>query len=214
MAEREPLSRDRIVAGGVHLADADGIDGLTMRKLAAELGYEPMSLYNYVDSKDDLVAGMVDTVIGAMTLPGATGVGDWRGAMHAALVSARDVLLAHPWASALWNQTWPGPNRKAWMDGLLGCLRGAGFSVELAHHGYHAVDLYVVGTVQQQLSFNMPDDLDAAATMFLDQTPTDAFPHLVEHVHYHLDEDTMDEDDFDVLLDFILDGLERRAAAS
>ena len=214
MGAREPLSRDRVIAAGVELADAEGLDGLSMRKLAAELGYEPMSLYNHVESKDDLLAGMVDSVIGEMDSPDATGAHDWRTAMHASLVSSRDALLAHPWASALWNQTWPGPNRKAWMDGLLGCLRTAGFSVELAHHGYHAVDLYVVGTVQQQLTFNMPDDLDTAAADFLSQTPTEEFPHLVEHVRYHLDEDTIDEDDFDLLLDFILDGLERRAGVA
>lgn len=214
MAAREPLSRDRVVAAGVALADAEGIDGLSMRKLAAELGYEPMSLYNHVENKDDLLAGMVEAVVGEMAVPTATGQTDWRGEMHAALASARDVLLAHPWAAAMWNQTWPGPNRKAWMDGLLGCLRTAGFSVELAHHGYHAVDLYVVGTAQQQLSFRMPDDLDAAAAEFLGETAEEDHPHLVEHVRYHLDEDTMADDDFGVLLDFILDGLERRAAST
>lgn len=214
MAAREPLTRDRIIAAGIALADAEGIGGLSMRKLAAGLGYEPMSLYNHVQNKDDLVAGMVDAVIGEIDLPDATGAQDWRTAMHAALTSARDVLLAHSWAAETWNRTWPGPNRKAWMDGLLGCLRTAGFSVELAHHGYHAVDLYVVGTVQQQLTFDLPDDMDAAAADFLDQTPTEDFPHLVEHVRYHLDEDTMADDDFDLLLDFILDGLERRAGVA
>ena len=159
MPARDPLTRDRIVAAAVVLADADGLDALSMRKLAAEIGYEPMSLYNHIDNKDDLLAAMVDA------------------------------------------------------DGLLGCLREAGFTVELAHHGYHAVDLYVVGTAQQQLTFAMPEDVEGAISEFLATTPEDEYPHLVEHVQYHVEEDTIADDDFDVLLDFILDGLERRAAA-
>lgn len=210
LAERAPLTRDRVVAAAVAVADADGIDALSMRKLAAELGYEPMSLYNHIDNKDDLLAGMVDAIAGEMAPPRD---GDWRRALHDALRSARDVLLAHPWAAGLWNTAWPGPCRKRWMDGLLGCLRTAGFSVELAHHGYHAVDLYVVGRVQQQLSFDLPDDVEAGIGEFMAATPEDEHPHLIEHVRYHLEEDTMSDDDFDVLLDFILDGLERRRAA-
>ena len=210
MADREPLTRDRIVAAAIVLADTDGIDALSMRRLASELGYEPMSLYNHVENKDDLLAGMVDTVACEMVRPAGD---DWRVALHEALSTAREALVAHPWAATLWNSAWPGPCRKRWMDGLLGCFRAAGFSVELAHHGYHALDLYVVGSVQQQLSFAMPEDPEAAVAEFLAATPTDEFPHLVEHVHFHVDEDTLADDDFDLLLDLILDGLERRHAA-
>lgn len=211
MAGRDPLTRDRIVTAAIALADARGIDGLSMRKLAAELGYEPMSLYNHVANKDDLLASMVDGVAAEMAVPEGE---HWRAVLHRALASARDILLSHPWAAGMWNGVWPGPGRKRWMDGLLGCLRDAGFSVELTHHGYHALDLYVVGTVQQQLSFSVPTDLDDAAATFLEATPEDEYPHLVEHVRYHLDEQTLEQDDFDILLDFMLDGLERRRGAT
>lgn len=209
MDAREPLTRDRIVQAAIGLADVEGIEALSMRRLAAELGYEPMSLYNHIDNKDDLLARMVDQVVGEVDLPDREDC-DWRTAMHAALVSSRDVLMAHPWAANIWDASWPGPNRKRRMDWLLGCLREAGFSVELTHHGFHAVELYVVGVVEQATTFAMPDDPAAVVAEFLAATPREQYPHLVEHVEYHRDEDTINVDDFDVLLDFILDGLERR----
>jgi AcrR family transcriptional regulator len=208
VADRPPLTRDRIVAAAIEVADAQGLDALSMRRLAAALGYEPMSLYNHVESKDDLLAGMVDRVAGAMVAPAHD---DWRSSLHALLAASRDALLAHPWVASLWNSAWPGPGRKRWMDTVLGCFREAGFSAELAHHGFHAVDLFVVGVVQQQQSFSLPDDPEAAAAAFLDETPTEQYPHLVEHVRFHLDHDTLADDDFGLVLDFILDGLERRA---
>jgi AcrR family transcriptional regulator len=210
VADRAPLTRDRIVAAAVDMADAEGLDALSMRKLAAVLGYEPMSLYNHIDNKDDLLAGMVDAVAAEMTAPDR---GDWRASLHAVLSASRDALVAHPWAARLWSGVWPGPGRKRWMDTVLGCFRRAGFSVELTHHRFHAVELYVVGTVQQQLTFAMPEDPDEAITGFLAATPADDYPHLVEHVHYHRDHDTMADDDFELLLDLLLDGLERRASA-
>lgn len=212
MATREPLTRDRIVATAVALADDEGLDALSMRKLAALLGYEPMSLYNHIENKDDLLAGMAEAVGCELVLDvEVVGEGSWRDAVHAVLTAAREALLSHPWATALWEQVLYSPGGRRWMDGLLGCFRGAGFSVELAHHGFHAMNLYVVGTVEQTLSFQMPDDPEAAMAQFLAATPEDEYPHLVEHVRYHAEEGTVDEDDFELLLDVILDGLERRA---
>jgi AcrR family transcriptional regulator len=208
VADRAPLTRDRIVAAAVDVADTEGLEALSMRRLAAALGYEPMSLYNHVENKDDLLAGMVDRVAGEMV---AEEQGDWRSSLHALLTVSRDVLMAHPWVASLWNNAWPGPGRKRWMDSVLGCFRDGGFSAELAHHGFHAVDLFVVGAVQQQLSFSVPDDPEEAVAAFLDETPVADYPHLVEHVRFHVDHDTLADDDFGLVLDFILDGLERRA---
>lgn len=207
IAERVPLTRDRIVTAAVALADDGGLDRVSMRRLAAAIGYEPMSLYNHIDGKDDLLAGMVDAVVAEMQLPSTACA--WREGVHAAMASSRAVLRAHPWAPALWNSTWPGPARRRWMDGLLGSLRGAGCSVELAHHGFHMLDLYVQGHVTQQLTFAMPEDLGAAAAAFLDETPEHDFPHLVEHVRHHVEAGDTEDDDFDFMLDLLLDGLER-----
>ena len=98
---RVPLSRERILQAAVDLADADGIDGLSMRKLAHSLGFEVMSLYNHVANKDDLLAGMVDLVAGQIDRP-AEGA-PWKQAVRSLSLSAHDVLLTHRWAVPRWS---------------------------------------------------------------------------------------------------------------
>jgi AcrR family transcriptional regulator len=96
---REPLSRERVLRAAVLLADEDGIESLTMRKLGLRLGVEAMSLYNHVANKDDLLDGMVDLVVSEIDLPADTS--DWKAAMRARAISARAAFSPHPWASAL-----------------------------------------------------------------------------------------------------------------
>src|SRR5688500_7650003 len=96
---RPPLSAERILRAAIKLADRQGLAALSMRKLATTLKVEPMSLYHHVASKDELLDGMVDQVIGEITLPERGG--DWRSAMRARAVSALAVMSAHPWAPML-----------------------------------------------------------------------------------------------------------------
>ena len=98
-ATAAPLSRERVLRAAIALADAGGIEALTMRRLGQELGVEAMSLYKHVANKEDLLDGMVDVVFGEIELP--DGGTDWRTAMRARAISVRDGLTRHPWATPL-----------------------------------------------------------------------------------------------------------------
>src|SRR5262245_31661524 len=105
---RAPLSRERAVEVAMGLADAEGIEGLTMRRLAEELGVEAMSLYHHAANKDDILDGMVDSVFAEIEPTSLTM--DWKEAMRRRAHSARAVLLRHPWAIRLMEaRATPGP---------------------------------------------------------------------------------------------------------
>src|SRR5947209_14246014 len=96
---RVPLTRERVLDAAIRLADEGGIESLTMRKLARELGVEAMSLYNHVANKGDLVDGIVDLVVSEIELPSTTE--DWDIAVRECAVSAHETFLRHPWACSL-----------------------------------------------------------------------------------------------------------------
>src|SRR3979490_73748 len=129
---RLPLTRDRILESALALTDEHGLDSLTMRKLGQELGFEAMSLYNHVANKDDLIHGMLDLVLAEADLPSP--VGKWDISVRKSAISVHDALRRHQWACPLLML--PGrirPARLRYMDALLGCLRGAGFSAETTY---------------------------------------------------------------------------------
>src|SRR5512133_936611 len=126
---RAPLSRDRVLQAAIGLADEGGIESLTMRKLARELGVEAMSLYNHVANKGDLVDGIVDLVVGEIDLPATA---NWEAAIRECAISAHDAFLRHPWACSLVMSPSAAHGarlpRLRYMEWLLGRLRDAGFS--------------------------------------------------------------------------------------
>ncbi len=204
---RLPLTSERVLRAAIALADERGIDSLSMRKLARELGFEVMSLYNHVANKRALLNGMVDLVASEIARP-AEG-GDWKAAMRRSAISARGVLLSHPWACLLWSGTWPGSARLQYAESLLRCLRDAGLSKELAHRGSHALNTHILGFALQELALplNEAETGQAAADLLL-EIPRDEFPYLAEHVMQHLGESTEDGV-FEFVLDLILEGLDR-----
>ena len=209
-APRVPLSRERVLRAAINLADHGGIKALTMRKLAQELAVEAMSLYYYVANKDDLLDGIVDFVVREMELP-ADG-GDWKAAIRKSAISTHEVLLRHPWACSLMlSSTGVSPARLRWMDSILRCLREAGFSAELTHHAYHALDSHITGFTLWVLSFPFDSkELANIGATFLRELPVDEYPYLAEHIEWHLTESSDDnEGEFAFGLDLILDGLER-----
>src|ERR1700704_448237 len=126
---RLPLSRDRILEAALAVADETGIESLTMRKLGQELGFEAMSLYNYVANKDDLLDGILDLVLAETELPAPDG--DWESSVRASAISVHAAIRRHSWAAALLIA--PERLRPAglrYMDALLGRLRQAGFSAD------------------------------------------------------------------------------------
>jgi AcrR family transcriptional regulator len=204
-APRTPLTRQRVLAAAVALADRGGVGALSMRKLAQELGVEAMSLYHHVANKDDILDGIVDVVFGEIELP--TGEAGWEAAMRRRSVSAREALRRHPWATGLMeSRRTPGPANIRHHDAVLGVLRNAGFPVELAAHAYSLLDSYIYGFALQEASlpFHTPEETAEVA-----QEIMAAF--AVEHV---LQPGYDYGDEFLYGLDLILDGLARARAAA
>lgn len=205
---RLPLTRARIMAAAVQLADRSGVEGLTMRKLSAQLGFEVMSLYTHVSGKGDLLDGMVDAVAAEIALPDAsTG---WRQDLRQVAIATHAALARHPWAAPLWATRPPGPARLAHMEALLSALSGAGLPPEAGDRGFHAVVNHVLGYTMQEQAFTFEGDEDAAAAEFLAGLDPAEFPHLIEHVRAHLAGQAPDVG-FEFVLDLILDSLEHEA---
>lgn len=208
---RVPLSRERVLRAAVLLADEDGIESLTMRELGLRLGVEAMSLYNHVANKDDILDGMVDLVVGEIDLP--SDAADWKAAMRARAISAQSVFARHPWASALIDsRESSGPARLRYFDWVLGTLRRAGFSLEMAAHAFSVLDSYIYGFGRQQLNVSAGPDVkpEEMAEAFLRAIPADEYPYLREMVVDYAMASGHDEDaDFAFGLDLILDGLQR-----
>jgi AcrR family transcriptional regulator len=186
-----------------------------MRRLADRLLVEPMSLYHHVANKDEILDGMVDVVFGEIELPPADG--DWRAAMRDRAASAREALRRHPWAvGRMESRAHPGPATLRHHDAVIGCLRGAGFSVALAAHAFSAIDSYLYGFALQELAlpFRTPEETAEMAGTFLEQFPAQEFPHLAELTVEHVLQPGYDYgDEFGFGLELILDGLERARRA-
>jgi AcrR family transcriptional regulator len=206
---RTPLSRERILRAAVALADAAGIESLTMRGLASQLEVEAMSLYNHVANKDDLLDGVLDLVAAEIEEPDPEA--DWRAATRQRAVSAHDALLRHPWASLLWaSRGHVGPARMRHLDGLLRGLREGGFPPGVLEIGFHTLQNHIVGHALQRSSFpGDPDELPEMSARYLEGFPEDEYPDLAAHIRHHLQETDGDESAFAFGLDAILDGLER-----
>jgi len=209
---RAPLSRERVLRAAIELADETGIDGLSMRKLAQKLGVEAMSLYHYFARKDDLLHGMLDTVFSEMELPGSGP--EWRSDMRRCAISAKDVLLRHAWAAQLLGSPpTPSPARLIWMNAVLGRLRDAGFSPNMTHHAYHALDSHIEGFVLWVLPYlQVEREQPELAQQFLENFPHADLPHLAEHIKEHVEDRPGDTSEFEFGLELILDGLERLRA--
>jgi AcrR family transcriptional regulator len=210
---RPPLSRERVLAAAIDLADKDGIDRLTMRKLGQALGVEAMSLYNHVANKEDLLDGLIDLVFAEVPLP-AIGTA-WKEAMRSRGVALREALSRHRWAIGLMeSRTSPGPATLRHHDAVLGSLFDAGFSMELTAHAYAALDSYIYGFALQERSLPMEgaDETAALAEVMLAQFPSDQFPHLAAFTTGHVLTPGYDfATEFEFGLDLILDALEARA---
>ncbi len=204
------LSKQRLVAEAITLADREGVAGLSMRRLAGELGAGAMSLYHYVASKDELVDAMVDVVFGEIDLPPEDL--DWRPAMRQRSMSARQVLGRHPWAIALMDsRTSPGPAHLRHREAITACLRRAGFSVVMTTHATWLLDSYVYGHALQEASlpFASADDLtDLIEDVYLPQLPPDEFPYLNESAAELAASDYDPTQEFGFGLDLVLAALE------
>ncbi len=212
-ARRVPLSRDQVLRAAVALADEGGIGALSMRKLGQTLGVEAMSLYNHVASKGDLLDGMIDVVFGEIGLP--PGDGGWKPAMRQRAISARKILGRHRWAIGLMeSRRTPGPATLRHHDAVLGCLRAAGFSVELTAHAYSLLDSYIYGFALQEASlpFGTAEETEHVTREIARQMPAGQYPHLAEMATGHvLQPGYQYGNEFEIGLDLILDALDKMA---
>jgi AcrR family transcriptional regulator len=203
---RQPLTTGRIVAAAIAYADEHGLDKLSMRKLAKSLGYEVMSLYNHVASKDAMIDAMLDAVAGEM--PWATPGGEWKAELRRSMIGALRVLQAHPWAVTLWNARMPGPDRLAFMEATMATLLKAGLSDQMADHGFHALANHLQGYALQEQTFSVPveGDMQDVLVQFRRTLDPERYPAMVAHVEWHMTDPEAYE--FEFVLDLILDGLE------
>ena len=208
-----PLSKERVLGAAVALADARGVEALSMRNLAQELGVVPMALYKHVANKDELLDGMVDVVVGEIDPP--AGGSDWKTAMRRRVLSARGALLRHPWASRVMeSRTSPTPAVLAYMDSMIGMFRAGGFSIDLTHHAMHAMGSRLLGFSQELFdeTADVGPGMDAETLRELAGT----FPHITELVVAITHDQASvvglgcdDQFEFEFALDLMLDGLER-----
>lgn len=204
---RTALRRDRVLRAAVGVADRDGIEALTMRRLGQELGVEAMSLYNHVANKDEVLDGIVDVVVAEIDVP-PPGT-HWRTAMRQRAISAHEVLLAHPWAATLITSRFSiGPGMTRYLDATLGRLREGGFSVDGALDAWNALDSHIYGFTLQELGlpFAVEESAQVSADVLADFA-VDDYPHLAEVMEQIMASGR--DEDFTFGLDLLLDGLER-----
>jgi len=206
----EVLSKQRVVAEAVRLADDEGVHGLSMRRLADALGAGAMSLYHYVANKEELLDAMIDVVFEEIELPPEDT--DWQTAMRRRSISAREVLARHRWAIGLMeSRTSPGPANLRHREAVTACLRRAGFTVVMATHANWLLDSYVYGYALQSASlpFDTVDELaDMAEDVYLPQLPVDEFPYLNESAAALVAAGYDPADEFSFGLDLVLAALE------
>ena len=198
------------MAAAIELADRDGIESISMRKLAQELGVEAMSLYTHVRNKNDLLDGMVDAVIGQ--IPISTESADWKTSLRQLALAARSVMLRHPWAPrTVEAQATPGPAALRHINTVLGILREGGFSIAQTHHALHILGSHLLGFTQAL--FDDTGDLDPQAATALADALGASHPYVVEMAlavtHGGALGRCDDDAEFEVALDFLLDGLAR-----
>jgi len=171
-ASRAHVTRDRALQAAVALADRSGLETLSMRKLASELGIEAMSLYYHVKSKDDILDGMIDIVYSEIDLPAAGE--EWQAGLRKCGESTRSVLARHPWAISLMSsRTTPGTATLKHQDSMIKFLCAAGFSIPMAAHAMSLLDSYVHGFALQEATLPLDDtgDIGAATESILQQEP-------------------------------------------
>jgi AcrR family transcriptional regulator len=215
---RTPLNRERVLRAAVDLADDVGVAGLSMRRLAQELGVVPMALYKHVADKEELLDGMVDVVVGEFDPPDPS-LG-WKDAVRQQVLSARRAVLRHPWArQAIESRTRRTPAVLAYMDSVAGAFRRGGFSADLTHHVMHALGNRIWGFSPEL--FDEPTAGEAAPAAPEEQQAMAAefgrrYPHILEIALAAAQGDLSavgrgcdEQFEFEFALDLLLDGADR-----
>jgi AcrR family transcriptional regulator len=214
-----PLNRDMIVGAAIELADADGLDAVSLRKVAAALDAGPMRLYGYLSAKEDLLDLMVDAVYAEIPVdePAAA---QWRDTLRALAHRTRAAAHRHQWfADLLGGRPQLGPHALARMEASLAALDGApGFGdIDAVMGAVHAVNAYVIGAIRSEIAevrAERASGMDeqqwqhAAGPYLVRMLATGRFPTLAKVVENstHPEADVV----FDTGLDYLLDGIAAR----
>jgi AcrR family transcriptional regulator len=207
---RLPLNRDRILRAALELVDEESLGALTMRRLGRELGFEAMSLYNYVANKEDVIDGLLELVLAETEL--RRSADDWASAVRESAISVHAALQRHRWAAGLllaYGQVRPA--RLQYMESLLGQLREGGLPAEITYVAYHVLDAHIFGFSLWEASHTFTDEqVEEMSTVFEDLITPERFPHLREHGKQHFEEGPhQDANAFELALDLIIDGLKK-----
>jgi AcrR family transcriptional regulator len=207
---RAQLTRQRVISAAVELADRDGIESISMRRLAQELGVEAMSLYTHVRNKNDLLDGMADAVVSEIPL--SAGGAGWKTSLRQMVLDARRVMLRHTWAPrTVETRSAPGPAALGYANAVIGTLREGGFTIAQAHHALHIFGSRALGFTQAL--FDDSGDLDPETAARLESQLGATHPYVVEMAlavtHSGALGPCDDDAEFAFALDFILDGLDR-----
>ena len=209
-------SRAQITAAGIKIADAEGLDALSMRRVAKDLGAGTMSLYRYVRTKDELIQLMIDEVVGETVPEDFERAGDWRADLRAIARMMRDSMRRHPWILTREGELTFGPNTLRVTEVTIGSLDGLGLNIDEMMSLAGIVQSYVSGTVRAEKA---EDELDrrtgstrmermqAYAPYARDLLSTGRYP-ILERIIMEAEQPHMDPDQrFDYGLERILDGI-------
>ncbi|MFI5893523.1 TetR/AcrR family transcriptional regulator [Actinoplanes sp. NPDC051513] len=205
------LTKQKIVTEAIALADADGLDGLSMRRLAQHLAVDPMSLYYHVRDKDALLAEMADAVVAEISPVPRTG--SWIEQLRELIMAARATMVRHPWAArVLEGRDTPTPAVMLHLERVLAIMRGGGCSVDLGHHAIHLFGSRLLGFSQDLFD----DDPDTAPPPDAVAAWATTMPHIVELATAVTHDGALggcdDDGEFAFALDLLLEGLEKRRA--
>ncbi|MEU4227598.1 TetR/AcrR family transcriptional regulator C-terminal domain-containing protein [Nonomuraea sp. NPDC026600] len=218
-AARQALSAQRIAAAAVAIADAEGLDAITMRRLATELGVAPMSAYRHVSGKDDVLELMVDLVYGEVNVPDGA---DWRETLRALAMGIRALVLKHPWLTRLSTSQMVyelTPNRMDLTERALAALHSLNLDVDTEMSVFRTVAAYVHGATSAEIGLRqLMDDrgwtsgdetragLSGQMTWLLN---TGRYPAFQRYVHEGARKDDL-QWQFETGLEHVLDGIAAR----
>jgi AcrR family transcriptional regulator len=219
--EMPRLSRDRIVGATMAIADGEGIDGITMRRVASALGSRPMSLYRHIQSKVDLLDLILDTAFGEITLPERPS-GDWRADLLLIAQETRALLLRHPWLAGLLSSRPPlGPNYLRYFEFCLAAIAALHVDIRMTVQIFGLVYVYVtgfaayeVGEAESARRTGLSDaEKHILAGPYVERLiATGDYPHFARF--FEAGTVTGDEDNFEFGLSCLLDGLAARLPAA
>lgn len=220
--ERSTLTREQIVSEAVRLLDSEGIDALSMRKLAARLEAGATSIYWHVANRDELIELIIDEVYGELEVPDPDDTADWRPTVRRIAHDMRSGILRHPWMVSVLDHlaaVHMGPNATRLSERLIGLFQNAGFELREAERALNTVSAYVIGSAMAEAAFRnwlarhgQSEQDWLAESQRVAQQATENYPRLRELVDSYEGVDVQKslDEDFDYGLDCILDGLQAR----